>query len=394
MEMDTSGSSSATNSDNDKLVKLLEFYFGDVNLQKDRWMSQHLDSDGYMEVKLLTMFNKIKAITTDEEIIRQAVKSTPLLQLSDDGTKVRRKDPVHKVSTHDVNMRTVYIENIPENSTHESITKLFEGVAPVQYASLPKHDNKVMYAFVEFASKEAAQKAVHEVNKYDLQANPKGLRVISKQDWSYYLRIYKQLLEEDDAVEQPKKEHHDKNQEGKRQEKHKFTPGLIVCFEKLKDDLKREEVKTAVESLCPVAYVDFKKGTIKAHVRCFRADEAQKFLESKDKLKEKFGDELQVKILSGEEEQHYWSMIPKPENRDSSFRGGRGGRGGRGDFSNNGTKRPRKEANEDSMDTNKTEATEEKKPKSKKEKKKEKKKATHVKFGESEADAMETEQTK
>ena len=44
----------------DKIRKQIEFYFGDSNLQKDRFMSQKIaeNPDGYVDLSVIMSFNK------------------------------------------------------------------------------------------------------------------------------------------------------------------------------------------------------------------------------------------------------------------------------------------------------------------------------------------------
>ena len=74
-------------------------------------------------------------------------------------------------------------ERFPDNSTHDSITALFEAAGKVVYVSLPKYsDSKNLkgFGFVEFDSDEGATQAVRKLNEWNLKTNPNGLRVMYK----------------------------------------------------------------------------------------------------------------------------------------------------------------------------------------------------------------------
>ena len=56
----------------------LEFYFGDVNLSRDRFLRSEIEGseDGFVEITVLQTFNKLKATgATEEEIAIAATKS-------------------------------------------------------------------------------------------------------------------------------------------------------------------------------------------------------------------------------------------------------------------------------------------------------------------------------
>jgi RNA recognition motif-containing protein len=58
---------------------------------------------------------------------------------------------------------TVYVENLPPDTTHESLKAKFLEFGPVAYVSIPKFRNSSRvkgFAFVEFESKETVRKVL------------------------------------------------------------------------------------------------------------------------------------------------------------------------------------------------------------------------------------------
>lgn len=74
------------------LLVQLEFYFSSNNLCNDSYIREIMDEEGYVTIKELAKFPRIKYYTTDYTIIIQAVKNTKGLELSEDGLKCRRKN--------------------------------------------------------------------------------------------------------------------------------------------------------------------------------------------------------------------------------------------------------------------------------------------------------------
>ncbi|XP_042584312.1 la-related protein 7 isoform X2 [Cyprinus carpio] len=102
-----------------EVKKQVEFWFGDVNLHKDRFMKNVIEQsrDGYVDIFVLTSFNRMKKLTTDVKLIARALKNSAVVEVNLQGTHVRRKDPLGE-SPNDVDNRTVYVmlNNPPEDA--------------------------------------------------------------------------------------------------------------------------------------------------------------------------------------------------------------------------------------------------------------------------------------
>ncbi|XP_029431253.1 la-related protein 6 [Rhinatrema bivittatum] len=79
-----------------KLIAQIEYYFSDENLEKDAFLLKHVRRNkmGYVSVKLLTSFKKVKHLTRDWRTTAYAMKYSNILELNEEGRKIRRKDPV------------------------------------------------------------------------------------------------------------------------------------------------------------------------------------------------------------------------------------------------------------------------------------------------------------
>lgn len=122
-------------------------------------------------------FNKIKAFTQTESELGAAITNSNLLELSEDKTKVRRKEPFVPLNPQDVEARTIYIEKLPSTASHEWVKKVFSKFGQVNYVSLPRYQKsrKIKeFAFIEFDSSESVEKAIEEFQKFNgvLSENP------------------------------------------------------------------------------------------------------------------------------------------------------------------------------------------------------------------------------
>ncbi|CAK6445106.1 unnamed protein product [Pipistrellus nathusii] len=150
------------------ITKQVDFWFGDANLHKDRFLREQIEKsrDGYVDISLLVSFNKMKKLTTDKKLIARALKSSAVVELDLEGTRIRRKQPLGE-RPKDEDERTVYVELLPKNVNHSWIERVFGKCGNVVYVSIPHYKSTgdpKGFAFVEFETKEQAAKAIEFLN--------------------------------------------------------------------------------------------------------------------------------------------------------------------------------------------------------------------------------------
>ncbi|XP_071198964.1 la-related protein 6b isoform X2 [Salvelinus alpinus] len=79
-----------------KIAARLENYLTNESLSEDAFLLKHVQRNkkGYVSVKLLTSFKKIRELTRDWRTTLAAARTTQQLEVNEEGTKVRRRDPV------------------------------------------------------------------------------------------------------------------------------------------------------------------------------------------------------------------------------------------------------------------------------------------------------------
>lgn len=173
-----------------KIVKQVEYQFSDMSLLANESLSKQInkDPDGYVPVSFIASTKKIKSLITNNQLLSQALRSSSKLVVSEDGKKVRRKFPFTEKDKEELQSRTVVVENLPEDHSHQNIEKIFSVVGSVKTirichpqepnSSRPKGDfvmtNKI-HALVEYEFTDMAEKAVERLN--DERNWRKGLRV-------------------------------------------------------------------------------------------------------------------------------------------------------------------------------------------------------------------------
>ncbi|KAJ7988821.1 hypothetical protein DPEC_G00313170 [Dallia pectoralis] len=121
------------------IKRQIEYYFSLHNLERDFFLRRKMDAQGFLPISLIASFHRVQALTTDVNLIVQALKNSTEVELIDE--KVRCKiDPEHwPIPTPDVvgSPRTDFSQliNCPEfvpGQTFSSITGSSPGTSPVQ----------------------------------------------------------------------------------------------------------------------------------------------------------------------------------------------------------------------------------------------------------------------
>lgn len=180
----------------DKIIKQVEFYFSDANILKDAFLLKHVrrNKQGYVSLKLITSFRKVKSLSKDYRVVAFSLRSaSSKLEVNDEGTKVRRVDPLPEYD-ETTPSRSVVVVNLPiENPAIESVAELFSKCGTItlirilrpkgsippdvkKYSSKHPEIGTTLCAVVEFETYEAAKLACSTMNNTDDWR--KGMRVV------------------------------------------------------------------------------------------------------------------------------------------------------------------------------------------------------------------------
>ena len=110
-----------------RIVLQVESYFSDDNLIRDEFMVKNLrrNKGGYINLKLVTSFRRVKAITKDWRVVAHAIQiGSEKLEINENGTKVRRKQPLQPVDGSNKYSRTVIVINLP--SEKDNIDEIYK----------------------------------------------------------------------------------------------------------------------------------------------------------------------------------------------------------------------------------------------------------------------------
>ncbi|EFC39281.1 sjogren syndrome antigen B-like protein [Naegleria gruberi] len=140
-----------------KIREQVEFYFSDSNLPKDKFLRSLVanNPEGYVELKTIASFNRMKQISTDMDLIVSALKKSSMLEIDAEGKLVRRITALPEVDTS--NARTLYAKGFPLDESVanlDSIKALFEPFGKVVCVRARREKNGTFKgsAFIEFDS--------------------------------------------------------------------------------------------------------------------------------------------------------------------------------------------------------------------------------------------------
>ncbi|XP_062082377.1 la-related protein 1A isoform X2 [Humulus lupulus] len=99
------------------LVKQIEYYFSDENLQSDRYLISLMDDQGLVPISLIAEFKRVKKMTTDIPFILDALQASVTVEVQ--GNKIRRRDGWEK-------WVPAQVDSIVTSKPHTPLGKLSE----------------------------------------------------------------------------------------------------------------------------------------------------------------------------------------------------------------------------------------------------------------------------
>lgn len=303
------------------IKKQVEFYFSDSNFRKDTFLrtAAEADGEGFVPIKVLLDFNKLKALTTDIAVVAEAVKESDSVVVDEDGLRIRRSKSLPE---HDDSVaRTLYVKGYPVDDSDvsiDSVTEQFSCYGNILMVRMRKDLETKGFKgslFIEFETAEsmlAAKSAANDGEPVGVKLSYKGtpfLCVMALADWLERKKAKKDRLksgskrkaDSSEGKSEGKSEKKDSDEsEGAKRKKAKseddtqtevkaepekvlFTPGLIIKVTDLPDDATLFQIKDLFKAIGNIKYVDFKTGDKESFVRVADAESAEKILSALEK---------------------------------------------------------------------------------------------------------------
>jgi len=326
-----------------KIIRQVEYYFGDINLARDKFMKEQIKTnDGWLEMALLLKFNRLSTMCKDADAILSALsKSTSgLLELNLDEKKVRRS-PFKPLPSFDkehaaaINKRTLYIKGFPVETTLDDLQDWFDSNWAAERIHMKRADGKTFKGsiFVTMASDDTATKLLEAAASEDgvLFKETKLEKISTREDyWKRKTEEKKALVERGNKAKDAQRE--EAAEELKKKQEDSIPKGTILKVSNAPVELPVNELKEEFKKWGDVKFVDVEADAKILKVRFNSVDNSA--VQALDKAKSLVGEdgklklkdnEVEVTLLSTEEELEHWKGIFNRGGRG----GGRGGRGGK-----------------------------------------------------------------
>ncbi|RNA27128.1 lupus La [Brachionus plicatilis] len=316
----------------EKIVKQIEYYFGDINLSKDKFLQEETQKDsGWVPLETMVKFNRLKQLTTDYNVIIDALKNSTsdLLEIDEENLKIRRAKPLpENLSEFETNLKqnTVYVKGFAPEMTLDDLYSFFDQHGKVLQIFMKRFPATRQFKGSVFVTFETQEQMSKFMELEELKHNDQTLTKELQEDYLKRKAPKIEKIKENKAKkEQQKLEKFKQQQEAEEAYlKEQQISGAILHVKNLPEDATRESLKEVFDNFGKVKYSDYNKGQIEGYVRFSEENKAKEVLEKADEIKMK-DRVLELRVLEGEEELNYWKEIIKrlSASKNRSFKGGR-----------------------------------------------------------------------
>lgn len=316
-----------------QIVRQVEYYFGDANLARDKFLSEEITKDnGWVTLELLLTFKRMQVLTTDPEVVCAALDTSDegLIEISEDRKKIRRHPerplPEQNEETRkECISRTAYVKGFPLDIEMSGLIEFFEAHEKVV--------NIVMRKYLDKPTKEYRFKGSVFVTFLKREQCDEFLKV---EDLKYKDAELKRMWQDDYYISKKgEREAEKQKKDEKSSPKITLPTGAVIFIEGLSETMTREVIKEAVAKFeVEIAYIDYSKGDKSGYVRLTEENAAKTLIEKLEDNKLKLNDteEATVRLIEGDEETEYLAKQVEQmvSRRGNNFNKGR--QGGRGRF--------------------------------------------------------------
>jgi len=334
-----------------KIIRQVEYYFGDYNLPRDKFLQEEIKKDdGWIPISTMLNFKRLAALSTDSEVICTALSKSEqkIMEISEDKLKIRR-DPNRPlpIFNDDVKAetmkRTVYCKGFPKDDSADldMLLKYFQNYGPYETVLMRHYFN-------EAEKKQGFKGSVLVVFPDEEKAKEfMGLEEVKYETTPLIRKWHADYVEEKrKEVEERKAKRNAKKKDGEKEEKQNnfegVPKGVFIRITEVPVGTTREDLKAAIaEKTDQLSFVDFSNTRTEGYLR-FKVEGSNK------EILEKLG-EFKVKdtvitlaLVEGEEEEQQIKLANEARSKMLSHMHGKKrkfGGVGRGGFRGNKRRR-------------------------------------------------------
>jgi len=285
-------------------------------------MKDEIQKDsGWVELETLIKFNRLKVLTTDFDVIINALKKSTsnLLEIDEEKKKIRRAKPLPENLTEFdtiIKQNTVYVKGFPTDLNLDTLISFFETYGKVLQVFMRRFPSTKQFkgsVFVTFGSNEELKAFLDTAEiKYQDQ-------VLQRETQEDYIKRKGPELEKHKSAKLSKEQQKEELRKQKLEAEEAFLKeqkvlNAILHLKGLNSEGTRESIKELFDNHAQVRFVDYNKGNPEAFVRFAKENDAKealaKALEASGTneivLKEA---KLECRVLEGEEEAEYWTTL-------------------------------------------------------------------------------------
>lgn len=161
-----------------KIMRQVEYYFGDANMNRDKFLLDQVakDPEGWVPITVLLTFKRLASLSSNATVIAEAVMKSDegLVEVSEDKTKIRRHPerplPEHNEERRkEIMSRTAYAKGFPLDINMDALLEYFTGFEKVVHINMRKYLDKPTKTykfkgsvFVTFENKEQTQNFIEK----------------------------------------------------------------------------------------------------------------------------------------------------------------------------------------------------------------------------------------
>lgn len=282
------------NSSLKKLREQLEFYFGDSNYSRDKFMiARAAENDGFISLSVLLTFKRLKELNPSPEDVKEALKDSKTIEVKEENgnlmlRKIETDEFKEYLNDKEVSKRVLYMKGFDLKSTLDTIKEHLEKFCSPKRITMRRNEAREFKGscFVEFSSKEEAESALSlQIPTVDSEDEVKKVKTEN----------YLEIMSKDDYLSSKKKRKEDKKDEKfSDRVKNSFIPKLYKI-----EMNKTYEIKDVKQAIPNCAFVDLPKKVV-------RMKFAEEFKEKEFSIE---GEQIKLVKMEEDEAKEYLKRI-------------------------------------------------------------------------------------